>query len=158
MVKIEWIITDNLTHISSEDFDNENNGIVSGYFELNINQSKEGFCPQREIAGDEEGMEDVLYWLLHLREAVYMIKKRKRYEMLLLTMNRYKIVMELDDFLKVCFVNKVDSTIKWEEKVELQEFENEINKNIEKFLQLIKEMNPELMKSRWIKKFYELVV
>ena len=49
MIKIKWIITDNLSNISLDEFDNEWNGIISGYFELVINQRKEGFCPQRNF-------------------------------------------------------------------------------------------------------------
>lgn len=152
MIKINWVITDDLSNISLEEFDNEWNGIISGYFELIINQNKEGFCPQRKLDEDEEGIEDVLYWLNHLSEGIHVIKEGKEYEMILLTMNLYKIVMKFDDKLNIYFINKKNNTIKWQEVINLQEFENELEENINRFLQMIKVTNSELLESKWIKK------
>ncbi len=152
MIKMKWIITDDLSDITLEEFENEWNGIVSGYFEFTINQNKEGFCPQRIISEAEEGMEDILYWLNHLLEGVNMIKKDKEYEMFLLTMNRYKLVMRLESCMYISFVEIKSNEVKWIEKVSMQEFESELYKNIENFLQFIKETNPVLMESRWVKK------
>ena len=152
MIKMKWVITDNLSGVSLDEFENEWNGIISGYFEININQSQEGFCPPKKTNKVEEGMEDVLYWLNHLSEGLNMIKKGKEYEMILLTMNLYKIVMRLDDEMCISFVNKRDNMIKWEERVDIQEFQNELSENVEKFLQIIRETNPQLLNSKWIKK------
>jgi len=152
MVKMKWVITDNLSEISLGEFENEWNGIISGYFEIKINQRQEGFCPPKKIDEMDDGMEDVLYWLIHLSEGISMIKKGKEYEMLLLTMNLYKIIMRPDEGMWISFVNRKDNTIKWKEKVNIQEFEKELCRNVEKFIQIIGETNPKLLNSKWIKK------
>lgn len=156
MIKMNWVITDDLSGISLKEFDNEWNGIISGYFELIINRSREGFCPQRELNQGEEGVEDILYWLSHLSEGINMLKKGKEYEMILLTMNLYKIIMRYDDGMNIYFVNKKDNTIKWQEKITLQEFETELDENINRFFQIIEENNPELLESKWIKRMSNL--
>lgn len=156
MIKMNWVITDDLSSVSLKEFDNEWNGIISGYFELIINRSREGFCPQRKLNKDEEGMEDVLYWLSHLSEGINMLKRGKQYEMILLTMNLYKIVMRYDDEINIYFINKKYNTIKWQEKISLQEFEDELDENINRFIQIIKENNSELLESKWIKKVSNL--
>lgn len=152
MVKIEWIITDDLSNISLNEFNNEWNGIISGYFELVINQVKVGFCPNRKICEEEEGMEDILYWLNHLLDGVNMIKKGVEYEIILLTMNLYKMNMKLGENMEIYFINKKTNEIKWNEEVELQEFENELYESTRKFLQVVKETNPELLKSKWMRR------
>lgn len=155
MIKIKWIITDNLSNISLDEFDNEWNGIISGYFELVINQRKEGFCPQRIIHVDEEGIEDVLYWLSHLLEAITVIKKGTKYEMTLLTMNLYKIVIVLNENVKISFVNVNSDVAKWQEEITLQEFEKEIYKNVDNFLQSIEKVNSMLLESKWISRLLD---
>lgn len=152
MIKIKWIITDDLCNISLKEFDDEWNGMVYGYFELTVNGVKEGFCPDREISKEEDGMEDILYWLSHLSDGFNSVKKGEEYEMILLTMNVYKLVIKMNEKIEMQFINKKTNAIKWKEKVELQEFENELYENIEKFLKFIEEINPELLKSKWIKK------
>ncbi len=156
MIKMNWVITDDLSGISLKEFDNEWNGIISGYFELIINRSREGFCPQRELNQGEEGVEDILYWLSHLAEGINMLRKGKEYEMILLTMNLYKIIMRYDDGINIYFVNKKDNTIKWQEKITLQEFETELDENINRLFQIIEESNPELLESKWIKRMSNL--
>lgn len=150
MIKIKWVITDNLSDITLEEFDNEWNGIISGYFELTINQNKEGFCPQRKIKEDEEGLEDILYWLNHLLKGVHALKKGEEYEMFLLTMNVYRLVMKLDEGLHISFINNKNNETKWTEVVSMQEFESELYESIEAFIQFIKKTNPTLMDSKWI--------
>lgn len=151
MVKMKWIITDDVSNISSEEFDSERNGIVAGYFELIINMHREGFCPQKIINEKEEGLEDILYWLRHLLEGCNMVKVGKKYEMILLTRNRYKIVMKLDNKMFIYFVEKSNNSIKWKEEVFIEEFESELRKNIKDFKNYIEQINPNLLKSRWIK-------
>ncbi len=155
MIKMNWIITDDLSRISIKEFENEWNGIISGYFELNINQSKEGFCPQRDLQKGEEGNEDVLFWLSHLKEAIGNLKEGKDYEMILLTMNRYKIYMRYDDSVNFYFINRNSNIVKWHEKISMQEFEIELSKNINAFYQVLKENNIELLESKWIMRLRE---
>ena len=151
MIKIKWIITDDLCNISLNEFDNEWNGVIAGYFELIVNGVKEGYCPNRKIS-DEEGLEDILYWLSHLFDGLNSVKRGEVYEMILLTMNVYKLVIKMNEKIEMQFFNKKTNDIKWEEKVELQEFEIELYENVEKFIKLIKDINPELLKSKWINK------
>lgn len=152
MIKINWVIADDLSGISLKEFDDEWNGIISGYFELIINGRREGFCPQRKLHQGEEGVEDILYWLMHLSEGLNMLKKGKEYEMILLTMNLYKIIMRYDDKINIYFVKEKDNTIKWKEAITMQEFEAELNESISRFLQVVKEKNSELLESKWIKR------
>lgn len=152
MVKMKWVITDDLSNISLQEFDNEWNGMISGYFEFNINGIQEGFCPERPIISEEEGMEEIVHWLSELYKGLNKVKKGENYEIILLTMNVYKLVMELNKSLEISFINKKTQEIRWKECVELQEFENELYENIKKFLQYLEKINPELLKSKWIKK------
>lgn len=97
-------------------------------------------------------MEDILYWLNHLLDGVNMIKKGEVYEIILLTMNLYKMNMKLGENIEIRFINKKTNEIKWNEEVEQREFENELYESIRKFLQLVKETNPELLKSKWMRR------
>lgn len=81
-----------------------------------------------------------------------MIKKGVEYEIILLTMNLYKMNMKLGENMEIYFINKKTNEIKWNEEVELQEFENELYKSTRKFLQVVKETNPELLKSKWMRR------
>ena len=70
--------------------------------------------------------------------------------MQLLTMNRYSLKMELKHELYLKFINIETGENNWDERVELEEFENELYVNIEKFLNYIKRTNSRLLKSKWI--------
>lgn len=152
MISIKWVITDDLSNVTVEEFDYEWNGIISGYFELVINEKKEGFCPERKIDENEEGIEDILYWLIHLSDGLKKIKKGEKYEMLLLTMNKYKLLIELNSAVEFQFVNEWTNEIKWKEVVEMQEFEIELCDNIDGFIKYIRAVNPQLLNSIWIKR------
>ncbi len=152
MIKINWVITDELSHVSLEEFDNEWNGMISGYLELKINGESEGFCPDRPIGTEEEGMEEIVHWLSELYIGLSKVQKGETYEIVLLTMNVYKLFMELNENLEISFVNKRTKDIKWKEEVTLQEFQKELYQNIKKFADYLKQVNPQLLKSKWIKK------
>ena len=67
---------------------------------------------QKIIHVDEEGIEDVLYWLSHLLEAITVIKKGTKYEMTLLTMNLYKIVIVLNENVKISLLtNNINKSL-----------------------------------------------
>ena len=155
MLEINWIITDDLSSVTPEVFDTEWCGIIGGWVEFIINEQKEGYCPQRKEEG-EEGLEDVLYWLICLSEGVEKIKANEQYEMTLLTRNQYKLLLQPDiDDVKISFINVATHTVKWTERIELKEFAQEIQKSIDKFIGIIEETNPILLKSKWLRKLYE---
>ncbi|MBQ8260740.1 MAG: hypothetical protein IJZ00_00450 [Lachnospiraceae bacterium] len=155
MIKMEWILTEDLSTISLEEFDNEWRGIIAGHFLLEINQSSVGYCPKEKLQEGEMGLEDVLYWLSMFKEGLIEIKKGKVYEILLLTRNRYNLRMRPEKDLYIDMVSRREKNIKWTECVNLQEFEEELQRNIDKFIQIITETNPQLLKSEWIKPLYE---
>lgn len=155
MVKMHWVITSDLSKITLDEFDNEWNGAVYGFFELCINNRKEGIWPNKTemdalIEIGMADMEDILYWFVHLKEGINAVKKNKEYEMQLLTMNRYSLKMKLKHELYLKFINIETGENNWDERVELEEFENELYVNIEKFLNYIKRTNSRLLKSKWI--------
>ena len=152
MISIKWIITDDLSNVSVEEFENEWNGIIGGYFELIVNQQRVGSCPNREIEKGEEGLEDVLFWLIEFYRALKKLKNGEVYEMTLITRNLYKLVLKKSEKIELQYTKKETNEVDWEEVVEIQEFEQEINRNIEKFRSEIQYINPKLLTSKWIKK------
>lgn len=54
MIKIKWIITDNIREVSLEEFNSEWNWIY-GYFEMSVNDKIIGFYPNRKLFANEEG-------------------------------------------------------------------------------------------------------
>lgn len=157
MIKMQWVVTSDLSKITLDEFDNEWNGMIFGFWELSINNIKAGIWPSEAemnklVEMEMADMEDILYWLVHLKEGIYMVKRYKEYEMLLFTMNRYKLKMGLEQKLDLQFINRITNEVKWNEKVELKEFEDELYGNIERFLDYIKKVNSKLLKSEWIKR------
>lgn len=84
MLKLRWIITDNLKEISLKEFSDEWNGIY-GYFELAINEQIIGFCPDRELKIKEEWDENILYWLNKLLIALIDVHNNLKAEIELLS-------------------------------------------------------------------------
>lgn len=156
MISIKWIITDDLDDLSSvsvEEFDNEWNGIIEGYFELIVNEQRVGFCPNREIEKGEDGFEDILFWLAEFNRGLKKVKKGEVFEMRLITMNLYKLILlKKREKVELQYTKKETNQIDWKEEVEMQEFEQEINCKIEKFKNEIQCINANLLTSKWIKK------
>lgn len=151
MISIKWIITDDLSNVSVEEFENEWSGIIEGYFELIVNEQKVGFCPNREIKKGEDGLEDILFWLIEFYKGLKKLKKGEVYEMTLLTRNLYKIVLKKNEKVELQYVKVETNEVDWKEEVEMQEFEQEVNRKIEKFKNEIQYINPKLLTSKWIK-------
>ncbi len=103
------------------------------------------------------GLEDVLYWLKGLVEGVNTVYEGKDYEMQLMTRNRCMIKIELVDCqkIKICLWDIFDNELRWEEVVYIKEFTYEVYKNVTYFLKIVKEKNPELLQSKYIKVLYE---
>lgn len=152
MISIKWIITDDLSNISVKEFENEWNGIIGGYFELIVNEQRVGFCPNREIEKGEDGLEDVLFWLIEFYRGLKRIKKGEVYEMTLLTRNLYKLVLKKKEKVELQYTKVETNEVDWKEEVEMQEFEQEVKRNIKKFKNEIQYINPQLLTSKWIKK------
>lgn len=152
MISIKWIITDDLSNVSVEEFENEWNGIIGGYFEVIVNEQRVGFCPNREILKGEDGLEDVLFWLVEFYRGLKKVKKGETYEMTLLTRNLYKLVLKKSEKVELQYIKEDTNEADWKEKVEMQEFEQEVKRNIEKFKNKIQHINPQLLTSKWIKK------
>ena len=151
MVKMKWVITDDLSNVSLTEFDYEWNGMIAGFFQLVVNGRKEGIYSERLITSGTMGLDEIVHWLSELYNGLNKVKMGEKYEVILLTMNVYKFCLELNEKLEISFVNKQTGEAKWKESVELQEFEDELYENIEKFLLYLKEINPQLLKSKWIK-------
>ncbi len=152
MISIKWIITDDLSSVSVEEFENEWNGIIEGYFELIVNEQRVGFCPNREIKKGEDGLEDIMFWLVEFNRGLKEVKKGEVYEMRLLTRNLYKLILKKGEKVELQYAKEDTNQIDWKEEVEMQEFEQEIFRNIEKFKNEIQCINPNLLDSKWIKK------
>lgn len=151
MIKIRWVITDNIRGVSVEEFDTEWNGIY-GYFEMCINNQIIGYVPNRELYPNEEWNEEIIYWIGQLAKGFnYVTKHGGKYEIPLLCMSLRKITIKKENMLKICFVNVQTNKSEWEEEVKCTEFCKEICNNLDKFLLEIKMNNEELLKTNLIK-------
>lgn len=155
MVKIRWIITDNIENVNLKRFNTEWNGIY-GYFEICINKQVLGFCPNRELLADEEGNENILFWLSMLSDGITQLDDCQEYEISLLSMNLSKIILKKDDKLLISFVNSNTNEVIWIEKILIQEFCNEVLFNIERFITEVQKVNSVLLESDLIKKLIQI--
>lgn len=151
MVKIRWIITDSIEDVNLKDFNVEWNGIY-GYFEICINNRVLGFCPDRNLLADEEGNEDILYWLLKLSEGIIQLNASQEYEIQLLSMNLAKVILKKNDKMLVTLVNSDTDEVIWSEKIMIQEWYNEVILNIERFITEVQGTNSALLKADLINK------
>ena len=151
MVKIRWILTDTIDDVDLDGFDVQWNGIY-GYFQIAINHQEIGFYPDRELFLDEEGDEDILYWLSNLSDGILQSKYGQKYEIQLLSMNRAKIILKQEDRLKFILANSDTSEVIWIEEIEVQELCSELVKNIERFIFEIQKQSCVLLESKSIKK------
>lgn len=151
MIIINWIITDDIKGISLNEFNLEWNEIY-GYFELCINNRILGYCPKRELLPNEEGLEDILYWLLKLVNGIMHVKNGEEYEIQLLSMNLTKIILKENHMLEVEFVNVKSKEYIWNEKIEFNEFCEVICNSIDKLLEEIEKNNINLLQANKIKK------
>ena len=152
MFEIKWIITDNLKNIDLLEFDKKCNGIY-GYFEMNINERKLGFCPSRRLFDGEEGNENILYWLSELDQAVDVLLQNKDFELQLLSLNLVKLTFckNKSDVLVINLSNSETNNIIWSEKVLLEEFSNIVEKNLLIFGKNVRDQNSTLLKSKFFK-------
>lgn len=151
MVKIRWEITDNIEMVDLNEFDTEWNGIY-GYFEIHINNQILGFCPDRELFPDEEGNENILYWLYKLCNIVVELNYKQECELQLLSMNMAKIHFKKNDKLEISLVYSHNEEMMWSEKVTVQEFCREVICATEKFISDIQRYNSDLLNSGLIKR------
>lgn len=151
MVKIRWIVTDSIEDVDLKDFNEEWDGIY-GYFELCINNQILGFCPDRELLADEEGNEDILYWLSKLSDGIMQLNVSQEYEIQLFSMNLAKIILKKNDKLGVSFVNSDTNEVIWSEKIMIEELCNEVMLNIERFITEVQRVNSVLLETDLIKK------
>ena len=150
-MKIEWIITDELTNVSKQEFDLEWNGIY-GYFQMTINDKMVGCCPNRELIFDEEGNEDITYWLEELLQAKQMLEEGKEYKFNLLSLNLVGLEFSKRNSANVrMFYNETDETI-WSEQIDFNKFGEEIVRSTNEFINIIREKNPSLLECNIIKK------
>lgn len=154
MIKIRWIITDEIENVSLEEFNVEWNGIY-GYFEMHIHNRFLGFCPERKLLDGEEGNENILYWISKLSEGIVQSKADGEYKIQLLSMNLCTICIKKTDNIIMRFKETEGDDI-WIEEIEIQEFCNEMLINIEKFLLEVQEHNTNLLGSNLIKRLIEL--
>lgn len=155
MVKIEWIITDSIKDIELKEFDTEWSGIF-GYFQICINNHILGFCSDRELLDGEEGNEDILYWLTKLSNGIIQLNTGQEYEIQLLSMNLAKIILKKNDKLLVSFVNTNTDEVIWSEKVNTQEWYDEVISNIERFIKEVQKENSILLDSNLIQKLFKI--
>jgi hypothetical protein len=150
MIKIKWKITDIIENISLQEFDTEYNGIY-GYFQICINNQILGFCPDKKLLNEEEGNEDILFWLFKLSDGLNKLNVVQKYEIQLLSMNLAKLVLKKDNKLLISFMNSNTDEIIWSEKIMFQELYNEVKLNIKNFITEIQRINPVILESKLIK-------
>lgn len=155
MVKIRWLITDDIKDICLKEFDREWNSIY-GYFEICINEKILGFCPDRELLVGEEGNEDILYWLSKLSDGIIQLNAGREYVVQLLSMNLAKVILKKNDKLLISFVNSNTDDVIWCDEISFQEWCNEVIFNVERFITEVKIINSDLLEADVIKKLIEI--
>lgn len=102
-------------------------------------------CPDRELLTDEEGNEDILYWLSKLSDGIIRLNDCQEYEIQLLSVNLSKIILKKDERLVISFVNSNTDEVIWFEKIIIQEFCNEVLLNVERFITEVQKVNSVLL-------------
>ena len=155
MVKIKWIITDHIKDVELKDFDTKWDGIF-GYFQICINKHFLGFCPDRELLPDEEGNENILYWLTKLSEGSIRLNTDQEYEIQLLSMNLAKILLRKNGKVLISFINTNTNEVKWSEKVIIQEWYDEVILNLGRFIIEVQKDNAVLLDSNLMRKLIKI--
>ena len=155
MVRIRWIITDDIKNVDFYEFSSEWNGIF-GYFEIRVNNRVVGFYPDRELFPNEDGNEDISYWLNKLLDGIMQLDMRKEYEIQLLSMNLLKLVFNKRNVLVISLVNTQTNDMIWSERIPYEEMYDEIRKNIRSFIREINNLNPALLEAGLIKELTQI--
>lgn len=155
MVKIKWLITDNLLDVNIKQL-NANGESIYGYFEIQINKHIVGFCPNRKLLAGEEGNEDILYWLSKLSDGIIKLHDTPEYEIELFSMNLAKVVLKKNNKFLFCFVNSDTNEVIWFEELIREEMYNEIVANIERLVSEIQQVNSVLMQMKSLKELVEI--
>lgn len=156
MIKIRWVVTDDISDITLDEFDNAYMGIY-GHFDITVNEHREGMYLKNETEMlDCDGFEDILHWIKNLFRALNTIKNGEDYEMLMLNLVRIKFKFHLEQRLQISCIYVESDDIKWMEEVEMQEFEEEIQNHRNRLIEYIKKENSELLKSRWLEKLLDV--
>lgn len=157
MVRIKWIITDDIGNVSLKEFNAEWTNIF-GYFELDINDQTVGYCPDRELLPDERefGDEEITDWLYKLSSMIVQLENRNECEWDLLSLNLAKIVIKKDDVLTISLMHRFSGEIWWSEKVTTQEYITELLSAVDRFVEEIRTLNSELLKSKTLTNIIEI--
>ncbi len=150
-MKIEWIITDELRDVSKQEFDLEWNGIY-GYFQMTINDKTVGYFPNREFIYNEEGNEDITYWLEELLQANKKLDEGNEYKFDLLSLNLVALEFSKNDSVNVRLFYKETGETIWREHIEFNKFSEEIVRSTNLFIDTIREKNLSLLECNIIKK------
>ena len=173
MVKIKWIITDNIKDVDLKEFNTEWNGIY-GHFELCINNQTVGFWPDRELFPGDENITD---WLYELSRMIVQLGNSMECEWELLAMNLCKIVIKKEDMVvislmyhhryddKIIWSEKAAASRKsyydttkiiWSEKVTSQELIEELMCAIDKFIVEVQACNADLLDSKIMREISDI--
>lgn len=151
MIKIRWIITDDIENVSIEEFDREWPGI-DGYFELRVNDQIYGYCPDRELFEGEESAEDILFCLYGLVSCCIQLAEGHEYEMEPLLQNLRKFLFKKNgNLIIISYVDAGTYEVDWSETIEFQEFCNEVRTSVDKFIAEIRRLNAGLLTCRLVK-------
>lgn len=146
MLEIKWIITEAIESFKVDEYGPEWDGIY-GYFELCIDDEIIGFMPNEEFRElFPEGHEDILYGLTELAEALNYLNYGEAYEILVLCMNRARIVLRRNEIVEIAIVDNDTNAIEWVKKVNFQEFYEKVTDSVNKFLSEIRMRNADLLK------------
>lgn len=176
---IRWKLIENLSYVSLEEFNRDCGWTVVGWLEVVIGQGKIGFYPDADMWPDgTEGLEglqeDILYWFRSLWEGLIAVKTGENYEIKLLNQNLMKLVLkpcenteEVEVSLNrsrtqvILWETKkptwLEEKVEWTESVPLKEFEREIYMSLKQFIEMISDVNPQLLRSRWLQELSEAV-
>ena len=155
MMKLKWIITDELYGITATEYDTEWNGIC-GFAKMAIDKDEIGWMPEDDLLRPEEGDYDILYILGELLDSILVTNKRDKKIIMLLTHNLAEITVERNetDYL-ICLCNTENNSVIWEHYVACEEFVSVIVDAANSFLDEIQKINADLKKTRDIKRLIE---
>ena len=179
MFGIRWKLTEDLSYVNLEEFNRDCGWTVVGWLEVAIGQEKIGFYQDEDMWSDGteklEGLqEDILYWFRSLWKGLNAVKTGENYEIKLLNQNLMKLVLkpcenteEVEVSLNrsrtqvILWETKkttwLEEKVEWTESVPLKEFEREIYMSLKQFIEMISDVNPQLLRSRWLQELSEAV-
>ena len=151
MISIKYNITEKFN-----DYDVKSNDLwfgIYGGFEMHINDKQFGYCPHNDEFLPEALTEDILYMLAELANCMIVLSKKGEYILQLLPHTEGKLSFKLKDNVIIEYHNQ-NSIMEWNEKCDWKQFIDELCRNLERFICIVRKENKKLFE---LKEYAQIV-